>query len=46
MKVKVNKVSCKKCKHTWTPRKEDVRQCPKCKTAYWEIKNEPPIRPK
>ena len=40
MKVRLNKVECKKCKHQWLPRKLDVRQCPKCKTAYWEIERD------
>lgn len=38
MKIKIKKIECNKCKHKWSPRKEDVRQCPKCKTAYWEVK--------
>ena len=36
MKVKLNKIECKRCGYKWLPRKEDIRQCPKCKTAYWE----------
>lgn len=44
MEIKVIKLKCKKCDYEWVPRKEDVRQCPRCKTAYWdserEIKNE------
>jgi len=30
------KLECKRCGHRWIPKKEDVRQCPKCKTAYWD----------
>jgi len=37
MKLKLEKLRCKKCGHTWIPRKEDVRYCPKCKTAYWDV---------
>lgn len=40
MKIKINRIQCFKCKHQWVPRKKDVRQCPKCKTAYWNEKNE------
>ncbi len=30
-------VKCKRCGYTWFPRKDEskVRQCPKCKSAYW-----------
>ena len=38
MKVKLTKqLGCKRCGHEWNPRKEDVRVCPKCKSAYWDI---------
>jgi Zn finger protein HypA/HybF involved in hydrogenase expression len=40
MKVIIRKVECKRCKHAWSPRKQDVRQCPKCKSAYWEKERE------
>ena len=40
MKIKINKLNCKKCGYSWVPRKTDVRQCPKCKTAYWEVDRE------
>lgn len=36
MRVKVSQINCKRCGHKWNPRKQDVRQCPKCKSAYWE----------
>ncbi len=36
MQIKLEKLKCVKCGHEWPPRKEDVRQCPKCKTAYWD----------
>jgi len=39
MKVKLSpELKCIKCKHKWIPRKRDVRQCPRCKTSYWEGK--------
>jgi len=37
MEVKLNKIQCKRCGYQWLPRKTDIRQCPKCKTAYWEL---------
>jgi predicted Zn-ribbon and HTH transcriptional regulator len=40
MKVKLQKLKCIKCGYEWTPRKEDVRQCPDCKTAYWDKKKQ------
>jgi len=40
MKVKLNQLNCKRCGHQWLPRKTEVRQCPKCKTAYWEKEKE------
>jgi len=37
MKIKIEKqLICKRCKHEWTPRKEEVRICPKCKSPYWD----------
>ena len=38
MKIKLRKLRCGKCGKKWIPRKLDVRQCPKCKTAYWDIR--------
>lgn len=28
-------LQCSRCGHTWRPRTLDVRQCPKCKSAFW-----------
>lgn len=36
MKASVEKFQCKRCLHSWAPRKEEVRICPKCKSAYWD----------
>jgi len=36
MKIKLNTIKCKRCGYKWTPRKTDVRQCPNCKSAYWD----------
>lgn len=37
MKIKIQKIECLKCGHSWVPRKEDVRICPKCKTAFFDV---------
>ena len=37
-KRKSTKLKCKRCQHEWIPRQKDVRQCPKCKSAYWDEK--------
>jgi predicted Zn-ribbon and HTH transcriptional regulator len=30
-------LTCKRCGWSWFPRKkENVRQCAKCKSAYWD----------
>jgi len=34
-KVKVTHLECKRCGHTWVPRKAEVLLCPKCKSPYW-----------
>lgn len=36
MIVKLPELKCKRCFHKWNPRRIDVRQCPKCKSAYWD----------
>lgn len=36
MNIDLQKLICKRCDYTWTPRKEDVRLCPKCKSPYWD----------
>lgn len=28
-------LNCKRCGHSWTPRKKVVVICPKCKSPYW-----------
>ena len=37
MKIKINKLECKRCGHKWIPRKPEVMLCPKCKSPYWNI---------
>jgi Zn finger protein HypA/HybF involved in hydrogenase expression len=36
MKIEMLKLICNRCGHTWIPRTYEVRQCPKCKTAFWD----------
>jgi len=36
MKIKIEKLMCKRCGYEWYPRKPEVRICPKCKSAYWD----------
>lgn len=31
----IPEMKCKRCSHTWTPRKETIKVCPKCKSKYW-----------
>lgn len=37
MQVKVEKLECLRCGYKWIPRKNDVRQCPKCRSVLWDI---------
>ena len=32
--ITIQKLTCKKCKHTWIPRVNPV-QCPKCHSYFW-----------
>jgi len=40
MIIKQEKLECKRCGHKWIPRAEDVRICPKCKSAWWDKEKE------
>lgn len=40
MKLKLRLLTCLRCGHVWTPRKQIVMQCPKCKSAYWDTAKE------
>ena len=31
------KMVCKRCGYEWTPRVEQVRQCPKCRSVKWDV---------
>jgi len=39
MRVEIKKIGlkCERCGKEWVPRIEDVRQCPRCKSAYWDV---------
>ena len=35
-RIKIEKLKCKRCGHEWTPRQEEIRICPRCKSPYWD----------
>lgn len=38
MKVTLGeKIKCLQCGHEWLPRTDDVRQCPKCQSKFWDV---------
>ena len=37
MKINIPKLHCERCGWNWAPRNEEVRLCPRCKSAYWDI---------
>jgi Zn finger protein HypA/HybF involved in hydrogenase expression len=36
MKIKLQKIICKRCGWEWTPRKPEVMVCPKCHSPYFD----------
>jgi Zn finger protein HypA/HybF involved in hydrogenase expression len=36
--MKIATLKCLRCNHKWIPRKTDIVQCPKCKSALWNKK--------
>jgi len=36
MEIELPELTCNQCGHTWTPRTEDVRMCPNCKSIRWD----------
>lgn len=36
LNVKLPQLHCHRCGHRWTPRKNEVRLCPKCNSPYWD----------
>ena len=35
MKIKLVKLHCLRCHWDWFPKKEEINQCPHCKSKYW-----------
>ncbi len=35
--VKVPLLHCRRCGHEWIPRGNDIRVCPGCKSAWWDV---------
>lgn len=44
MKHAVPKLRCLRCGHEWWPRRSDVVQCPRCKSARWNEVPQPVTR--
>ncbi len=40
MKIKQQTIKCLRCNHTWVPRIQEVRECPKCKSSKFDIPKE------
>jgi Zn finger protein HypA/HybF involved in hydrogenase expression len=38
--IRITKLHCHRCNHSWVPNKVDVRICPKCKSARWDTPKE------
>ena len=36
---------CLRCGHKWTPRQENVKICPKCKSTSWDTQRDGTPRP-
>ena len=34
--INLPKLICQKCGHEWVPRQDEVRQCPNCKSVWWD----------
>jgi len=32
----IKKLNCKRCGHSWYPKQQEIRICPKCKSPYWD----------
>lgn len=37
VKLRIQTLTCLRCAHRWVPRQTDVRICPKCKSARWDV---------
>lgn len=40
MNIKLPRLTCKHCGHNWTPRRAQIYECPKCKSAKWNVPKE------
>jgi len=38
--IDVPELTCKRCGHSWTPRSNDPRMCPRCKSYKWNVAKE------
>ena len=47
MEFITNQMECKRCGHEWIPRKNDIRQCPGCRSCYFDtpLSSPPPKKP-
>ena len=36
MQIKIQTLTCPRCKYTWVPRTAVVKMCPGCKCRNWE----------
>jgi len=36
MKIKIPKITCKRCGYTWAPRQTNVRRCPNCSSIDFD----------
>ena len=36
-RIRIRKLTCRRCGHSWAPRQNNPRQCPRCKSAYWDV---------
>ena len=34
--IEIQKLTCLRCGHEWIPRQGEVRQCPQCKSVWWD----------
>jgi len=36
MKIKIKKIRCLQCGHSWVPRKEEIKKCPRCQSMEFD----------
>jgi len=41
MRIIIKPIECKRCGHRWVPRKTEVRQCPQCKSVWFDNERGP-----